>query len=509
MMPRLPKRLSRTLAAFLIAALLAPTVPLPAPPRAEAALAVTEVGPALGGVLTTAAAQLTERFKEDVLDPMAVLLARAAIRVLTASIVNWINSGFKGNPTFVSDLGGFLGEVADQAIGEFIYGTELAFLCSPFQLDVRISLLKTFIEPKKAACRLSDITRNIENFLNRSFTDGGWPAWYVLTTDPYGNPYSSYVNSSFALQARILTAQGEQLTLLDFGSGFLSVTECTDYDDFSESSVPNRTYGYGKKEGQDCQIVTPGRAIEGTLEQYLGTELRQLELADSFNEIINALIGQLIRQVFLGGGGLRGVSRGASVGGASFIQNFGASVNAEGLAKVKQDFADGVGKDIGTETRYRAAKEASLSAVNEAGRLLEELHACYAEKLARPDLSEDHKRIARERMAAATSTIAAKIEPSREEYRAQIESANLNIALLNDFVDRVAKVQTEFELELPAREMGALRASGRLHDLRSVSDAELQRDAVVAEMSQISADTRAKIEECKAFPGSAGGSGGS
>jgi hypothetical protein len=45
--------------------------------------------------------------KETVADGIAWAVAKLVVREMTTSIVNWINSGFKGNPAFVTDLGGF------------------------------------------------------------------------------------------------------------------------------------------------------------------------------------------------------------------------------------------------------------------------------------------------------------------------------------------------------------------------------------------------------------------
>ena len=73
------------------------------------------------------------------------LAAKVFLRAMVRSIIQWINSGFQGAPAFVTDLRGFLVDVADEIAGEFIYQSDaLRFLCSPFQLDVRIALAGTY-----------------------------------------------------------------------------------------------------------------------------------------------------------------------------------------------------------------------------------------------------------------------------------------------------------------------------------------------------------------------------
>jgi len=71
--------------------------------------------------------------REYVLNPIAWFIAKTIIRQFTKGIVNWINSGFEGSPTFV-DPDTFLTDVADQASGAFIKQLGLeGILCSPFK----------------------------------------------------------------------------------------------------------------------------------------------------------------------------------------------------------------------------------------------------------------------------------------------------------------------------------------------------------------------------------------
>jgi len=69
-------------------------------------------------------------------------MAHVVLHQLTTSVVNWINTGFQGSPSFVSNPETFFVDAADQATGVFIANTgPLAqYLCSPFSLDIRLSL---------------------------------------------------------------------------------------------------------------------------------------------------------------------------------------------------------------------------------------------------------------------------------------------------------------------------------------------------------------------------------
>ncbi len=249
-------------------------------------------------------ASVTILNKEIFLDKIAFMLAKATLRQITASIVQWINSGFQGSPAFVTDLEGFLLDVADQEAGRFIYGSELGFLCSPFQLDVRIALALQYQGARdyEVQCTLSDVVDNVDGFLAGNFEDGGWQGWFAITGDPSNSPTGAFLEAEAELSARIVDAQGREIKKLDFGDGFFSTEFC-------------ETIG-GTLEKQNCTITTPGNVIAESINNHLSYGEIALIEADEINEIIGALFAQLAQQAITGAGGLLGVSRGG-YGGVS------------------------------------------------------------------------------------------------------------------------------------------------------------------------------------------------
>src|SRR5690606_1528490 len=121
----------------------------------------------------------------------------------------------------------YLRDIADQVAGDFIYGSELGFLCSPFELDVRAALDIQYQESQdfgsQVQCTLSDVVNNVENF-GQSFSN--WSDWFQITTRPQNNPYGAMLMAQAELDARIRNAQGQELELLDWGEGFLSMRQC-------------------------------------------------------------------------------------------------------------------------------------------------------------------------------------------------------------------------------------------------------------------------------------------
>jgi hypothetical protein len=81
---------------------------------------------------------------------------------------------------------------------------------------------------------------------------------------------------------------------MNWGQGLLSFQTCEEEDPDSKACL------------KYSDIKTPGTVINEQLGRALGSGLTQLELADEFDEIVGALIGQLMEQVVTQVNGLRG-----------------------------------------------------------------------------------------------------------------------------------------------------------------------------------------------------------
>jgi hypothetical protein len=241
------------------------------------------------------------------LDGLAWFAAKLAVQKLTAQTVNWINSGFKGNPAYITDPGSFFLGVADRTASAYLSDKSNAMnaLCSPFRAKVRLALVKNYISDNQTySCSLGTLLNNYNSF-TRDFSQGGWNAWFTMTQTNQNNPYGSYIDAKNQLSIEIGTQQAKYQQQLNWGQGFLSFETC-------RSGTT-----YTKEDGStDCdpankQTVTPGSVINSQLEKALGSGVDQLNAADSVNEIVGALVSELFSQVVGGiGNGLRGASGG-------------------------------------------------------------------------------------------------------------------------------------------------------------------------------------------------------
>lgn len=437
------KKFGTTLKTFVVVIAIASTVVLT--PNPKPAHAITTIAWPQG--LATLVSQLNQvttlQVKEYVLDPLAWMAARALVRSISQSTIQWINSGFQGSPAYVTDLDGFLTDIADRTIGNFIYGTSLSFLCSPFQLQIRLALATSFSSFRdRTMCRLSGIVDNLDSFINGNFSSGGWGGWFQLVTQD--NPYNRYIQSHIEISARLNAQQANAMAQLNWGRGFLSWQQCT----------PNP----GGAGGQTCRTVTPGSTIQDHLSSVLGLDLQRLAVADEINEVIGALATQLLSQVFGGLSGLNGASGNyGSVTGYSTPYGYTApvyetvppylegSVN-ETTLKTALDFY------LGQEEKYRAIVASSEARVKQS--------LAYAEGIVNCEAVED---------------LIPELDTYLNEFESKIAAADENIANLEYLLERQAEAEDQSELDSIASELDMMGQSGDLHETESELQLEESR----------------------------------
>jgi hypothetical protein len=421
-------------------------------------------------------------FKKFTLDAIVVDMSKTTLNALTESIVNWINRGFNGNPAFVDDFGGFLREVADRETAYFIEGSPLELLCSPWKLQIQIALSIPTGYRKEIACTLSDIVANMDEFINGDFSQGGWGGWLALTTRPNNNPYGIYLSASSELDSRIAAQQGIDTTKLNWAKGFLSKEVC------EETPLKDGETGPGRP--QNCKIVTPGSVIEDQLANILGSSVRQLELADDFNEIVNALIGYLTRQVLVDRGGLRNTP--------SYL---GVAVTSGNNPSLVSSNKFGVTAEINTvvalESQYNNSKRQTFNTIIPAEIKLNQLYQCYKDKLNDKTLAlkPEEKAIANTRMENATSTINSQILPEKIRISEEINISNDILLKLQDMIDEANNASASSELLGILSRYQSYAGSGVVHSSLDYSDIDVQ-----SAMNDISSTTDGQIAECQNFP---------
>jgi len=123
-----------------------------------------------------------------VLNGIAWAITKRLVAEITNSIVNWINSGFQGDPIFITNPEAFLLDVVNEVSGQFISELGLSAICDPYRPQILIALAQTDTFSARSQCTLLDAVDNIEGFLD-DFSQGGWEGWIQLTQEPQNNIY--------------------------------------------------------------------------------------------------------------------------------------------------------------------------------------------------------------------------------------------------------------------------------------------------------------------------------
>ncbi len=316
----------------------------PAPAHAQATGAACAIGGyltsaisgALGGILGGSAASVVavpanvvgpvqvaesaRQQKEFTLDRLASCAAKELLHQMTVSTINWINSGFNGSPAFLSNPQAFFLDAADQVTGFFLADSgPLKNLCSPWSVDIRLALAfgqsNFSTGQRRYSCTLGTIINNaknpsvsVEGFVQGDFSQGGWPAFMGMVTEPQNNPYGAYLTANSNLMAAIGARKAGLSKALLEGQGFLSWQSCqaiTLTDDQESQLDEDGSIATGDgiirfKTGggyEICHTETPGSVIAHTLNAHADTGIVETEMANDINSVVNALVTQLTTQM--------------------------------------------------------------------------------------------------------------------------------------------------------------------------------------------------------------------
>lgn len=247
--------------------------------------------------------------KEFVFDGLAWMAANVMIDRFTDSLVEWINNGFQGGPGFITNFGGFMKDVANDVSGAFIDKFNLEFLCSPlgeFGLDISFFLPGT--SRSKYACTFSDIVENFQNpsfkfdvnvnitqenivrEYGRDFRSGSWLMWLAMA-DPKNNAGGRNMQVTNDLAIKTEEKKDEEKQLVQQGRGFLGMKVCLRYQDT----------GGGARRCEEWETRTPGSIVQSQLDHSTNAKLGKLQVADEIDEVVGALLNQLIGWVITGG----------------------------------------------------------------------------------------------------------------------------------------------------------------------------------------------------------------
>ena len=323
-------------------------------------------------------------YKECLLDGLARSWREAIISDIVRRVVSWANTGFDGNPAYITNLPLYMLEnISDPVAENFIVGASTETIAEPYRRDVRVALARGYSQEtrgraEKLTCGVSSDT--IRAFQNGDFFGGGgWSSFETILFNPGCNATFAYINAQNQLTESILSAQEREQTRLNWGNGFRTV----------ETS---RTIDLGGGDTTNVRrVVTPGFMIAENLRQTLGTGLRQSENADEIDEIVSTLMSNIGVEFLSDVEGFSGLQQSFN-GEASYIDRLAQESAARARSNMTGVSASTINNTLRVEQDYAQARQAAANTLSNARRQLESWeNTCWIEitKQATIDLAEE------------------------------------------------------------------------------------------------------------------------
>lgn len=200
--------------------------------------------------------------------------------------VKFITRGYEGNPAFIDNQDAyyqlvniatarvFMQDVADSKN----IGVETR---KNIIRSVALNLYSDFFPYKGQKVLADDAVPNYlaQNGFNYD-TDQYWQQYNDLVTSQNSNSISLITQADAELAARQQKQLDQEQQKLDWGRGFFSYEVC----DFQIYTRANGSIN--PEDRRNCRIVTPGSLIQDQTSFVFGTALRQMEVADEYEEWI-------------------------------------------------------------------------------------------------------------------------------------------------------------------------------------------------------------------------------
>lgn len=205
-------------------------------------------------------------------DAIAYCLGNLIVAYIGQTAVEWANTGFGGNPAFITDPSQFFQAIADIETENFLYELSGSSVCSPYtqqiQRDIAIDSISGFND--KASCSFRG---GNGSELNSFFSNSSAPSIFDFAqmSLPQNTYWGARELARSELSSRISSQSGEQEFLLNIGRGFFS------------------------QRGENGLIDVIGSIIADQLSYRLNLPLDRAAAAQGINQVITTLLNAVFK----------------------------------------------------------------------------------------------------------------------------------------------------------------------------------------------------------------------
>jgi hypothetical protein len=267
---------------------------------------------------------------QNCLNAIGKAVAKVLINRITDSTINWINTGYAGDPLYIQNPGSFFGNIAkDEFLG----------IAGEINDPTKYPFGKDFLQAEKNVFA-SKFANNAQYSLNQmiqdqnpglgysaqgfsgDFSQGGWGAWDAMTQNPANNPLGFALMASNELGKRIENQTNLVQGSLQQSGGFLGVQQCTNPKGMTkQEDETNRVFNASNPGsdklptcGNNWEIVTPGKLVAekltGAVNMKDNALLNVQTLNDAMGAILDAVLAKFSSDVESNSKGLAGTTQG-------------------------------------------------------------------------------------------------------------------------------------------------------------------------------------------------------
>lgn len=267
--------------------------------------------------------------KELCWDQFANKARNLALKQVTMSTLRWVNTGFDGNPMYVRDINTYLNSVKKDQVNRLL--PELETDNSLFGKSLRRIITKQVtnrdINIPIPQVSTSTTEGRAFNAWIQDFTNGGWDAFLNSENHPIG----ALFGATGKLNSRLSTQEQNIREELQRNSGFLDIKVCTDNE-----GIPNQNVLVTNNKCKNFATVTPGSVVASQVTGILGSPMRQTELVDEINEVVDGFFKKIGDSITSKTGlfGLTGGGTIATTGGFGFNAVYNTVGNVVGSSNL-------------------------------------------------------------------------------------------------------------------------------------------------------------------------------
>lgn len=242
--------------------------------------------------------------REECLNGIAVKLAKNQLTAITRSTMNWVTTGFGGDPMYVQNMTSFMNGMTSKILEKEVslfkdknlypYGSEYARNAIggyKTSQDFAGSMKQTLSK------YLSNGSKDYNESYFNNFGLGGWNGWLAFTQQPQNNPLGFQLKVTENTASKQTAQVEETKAELDRNGGFIDQKVCVEYEN-KETIIPadedNSEHKTTEKVCVKWKTVTPGSVILNKISEAVNSPERQTELAKTMNDVLNSVFSALV-----------------------------------------------------------------------------------------------------------------------------------------------------------------------------------------------------------------------